>query len=240
MTANPFSAEPPRKKPAIWKKILAWVAIVLGGLSILGNTIDASFLQALSGFLVGMAIILPGVWFILHTRREKKGIAPMKRHWKRITLASLALFFIASFVSPDESSVENTTEPAESSTPVPTSSTTSTKPTSSTETTITSTETTPPTLTTETPAPLPTFEEQEENNVDIHRFAPPAPAPEVTYEEQPAYEEAPAPAPTPAYSGGGSGRTCAEIGHKVYVGDPDYSLDRDSNGDGVGCESYPG
>lgn len=45
---------------------------------------------------------------------------------------------------------------------------------------------------------------------------------------------------TPAYTGGGSGRTCAEIGHKVYPGDPDYSLERDKNGDGVGCESYPG
>ena len=44
----------------------------------------------------------------------------------------------------------------------------------------------------------------------------------------------------PAPAGGGSGRTCAEIGHKVYPGDPDYSPARDANGDGVGCESYPG
>lgn len=44
----------------------------------------------------------------------------------------------------------------------------------------------------------------------------------------------------PAPAGGGSGRTCAEIGHKVYPGDPDYSPARDEDGDGVGCESYPG
>lgn len=52
-------------------------------------------------------------------------------------------------------------------------------------------------------------------------------------------EPAQAPAPAPEYSGGDS-RTCAEIGHKVYPGDPEYSPDRDSNGDGVGCESQPG
>ena len=43
-----------------------------------------------------------------------------------------------------------------------------------------------------------------------------------------------------APASGGSGRTCAEIGHKVYPGDPDYSPERDKDGDGVGCESYPG
>ncbi|MBC2681127.1 hypothetical protein [Corynebacterium anserum] len=33
--------------------------------------------------------------------------------------------------------------------------------------------------------------------------------------------------------------TCAQIGHKTHAGDGLYIPDHDSDGDGVGCESYP-
>ncbi|KAA8723259.1 excalibur calcium-binding domain-containing protein [Corynebacterium phocae] len=53
----------------------------------------------------------------------------------------------------------------------------------------------------------------------------------------PAVEEPPAPTPpAPARKSG----TCSEIGHKVYRGDGIYQSRHDRDGDGVGCESYPG
>ncbi|MDY3127661.1 MAG: hypothetical protein SOW59_05980 [Corynebacterium sp.] len=55
---------------------------------------------------------------------------------------------------------------------------------------------------------------------------PPAPAPA---EQVPAAPAAPA-----------RGATCASIGHKTYAGDGVYALNQDKDGDGVGCESYPG
>ncbi len=38
---------------------------------------------------------------------------------------------------------------------------------------------------------------------------------------------------------GAAAATCAEIGHKVFVGDSDYAPNLDADGDGVGCESFP-
>jgi len=89
--------------------------------------------------------------------------------------------------------------------------------------------------TTEQPAPAPAPQEQPEpeQNTQVQQFAP---APEVQ-------EEAPAPVPpqpAPAYSEGGNSGTCADIGHKVYRGDGIYLPKHDRDGDGVGCESYPG
>jgi Excalibur calcium-binding domain len=40
-------------------------------------------------------------------------------------------------------------------------------------------------------------------------------------------------------SQGAGALTCAEIGHRVYVGDPLYSRSLDRDGDGIGCEGYP-
>lgn len=77
---------------------------------------------------------------------------------------------------------------------------------------------------------------------DVQQDAPapveeePAPAPAPLYEQYAPAEEAPA-QQAPAYSGGGS---CKDIGHKVYIGDSDYAPKLDRNGDGVGCEAYPG
>ncbi|CQD13322.1 hypothetical protein ACL1HT_12960 [Corynebacterium striatum] len=239
MTSNPFSPGPQHKEPARWKGILAWVAVIFGVLMIIASLASGTLRDTLGGFFSGVALMLPGAWYILHNRREKNGAVPMKRHWGLITVASITLLILAGVTAPAKSPDEGDSAVEESSTTAAPSSTTSPEQTSSSKVTASSEPTTPP------PAPSPTLEEQgeseENNDVDAYQVAPPAPAPEVSYEEHPVYEEAPAPAPAPApqYSGG-SGRTCAEIGHKVYPGDPEYSLERDKNGDGVGCESQPG
>lgn len=55
-------------------------------------------------------------------------------------------------------------------------------------------------------------------------------------------EEEPKPAPgkktsaASAAPAAGSGRSCTEIGHPVYAGNPDYFSDLDSDGDGVACD----
>lgn len=36
-----------------------------------------------------------------------------------------------------------------------------------------------------------------------------------------------------------AGKTCAQIGHRVHRGDPDYTTKLDTDGDGIGCEAYP-
>ena len=41
-------------------------------------------------------------------------------------------------------------------------------------------------------------------------------------------------------AGGAASGTCKEIGHKTYAGDGVYVPEHDKDGDGVGCESYPG
>lgn len=64
----------------------------------------------------------------------------------------------------------------------------------------------------------------------------PAPAPIA----DPTPAPAPDPAPAPAPAGDGGALTCKDIGHKTRPGDGLYRPDHDSNGDGVGCEDYPG
>lgn len=48
-------------------------------------------------------------------------------------------------------------------------------------------------------------------------------------------EQAPAAPAVPS-----RGATCAQVGHKTYIGDGVYAPNQDGDGDGVGCESYPG
>ena len=84
---------------------------------------------------------------------------------------------------------------------------------------------------------------QEDVQQDVPAPAPveeePAPAPAPLYEQPSPVEESPV-QEAPAYTGGGGSGSCADIGHKVYIGDSDYAPKLDRNGDGVGCEAYPG
>lgn len=48
-------------------------------------------------------------------------------------------------------------------------------------------------------------------------------------------EQAPAAPAVPS-----RGATCAQVGHKTYIGDGVYASNQDGDGDGVGCEAYPG
>ncbi|WP_306592918.1 hypothetical protein [Corynebacterium striatum] len=250
MTPTPYSEygsqpTPPSRKPPTWKKVLAWSAVFLGVIVILGNLSSGGFRGFLAGVCAGLTFLLPGAWYLLHERREANGATPLNRRWWWIIAACVGLLFLGAAINP-----ETTTKPKDSTTSktstTPESTTSSMTPTSSELAPTSTTRTTEPSSaapstsisqdpTTEQPAPAPVPQEQPEpeQNTQIQQFAP---APEIQ-------EEAPAPAPAqpaPAYSGGGNSGSCADIGHKVYRGDGIYLPKHDKDGDGVGCESYPG
>ncbi|EGT5788808.1 hypothetical protein A9D03_13700, partial [Corynebacterium striatum] len=125
MTSNPFSPGPQHKEPARWKGILAWVAVIFGVLMIIASLASGTLRDTLGGFFSGVALMLPGAWYILHNRREKNGAVPMKRHWGLITVASITLLILAGVTAPAKSPDEGDSAVEESSTTAAPSSTTS-------------------------------------------------------------------------------------------------------------------
>ncbi|MGX1738581.1 hypothetical protein ACWIB8_05330 [Corynebacterium flavescens] len=205
MSSNPFPNPPTQefpsaRKPARWKKILAWVAAVFGIILIL----SAVFAQdgartAISVVLFGAAIALPGAWFLLHERRAKSNSgAPLNRHWKGIAAAAVALFVSSGIIAPK---TEAPADPA----PVVTESSTTAAPTTSSKTSTskpspTSSSAEPTTSAEPAVEPEPAPEENADNQQ--HGFVAPqqqpepeAPAPAPVVEQQ---APAPAPAPDPA------------------------------------------
>lgn len=226
------SAQPTgdEKSPS-WKKIISWIGVVFGGLAVITSPWQDGARGTFSGILFGLAILIPSAWFLLHERREANGAEPMKRHWGWVWGAAALLLFLAVLITPTPE-----TPTLES----PTTSETSTSSSAPTTTETTSVEPSP--SSSEPPAPVeePDIHDDEDTAIeqapDEQEEYVPAPeeqpAPEPVYEQPAPVEEAPQPA--------GGGGSCDDIGHKVYQGDGLYSPKLDKDGDGVGCESYPG
>ena len=226
------SAQPTgdEKSPS-WKKIISWIGVVFGGLAVITSPAQDGARGTFSGILFGLAILIPSAWFLLHERRESKGAEPMKRHWGWVWGAAALLLFLAVLVTPTPE-----TPTLES----PATSETSTSSSAPTTTETTSVEPSP--SSSEPPAPVeePDIHDDEDSAIeqapDEHEEYVPAPeeqpAPEPAYEQPAPVEEAPQPA--------GVVGSCDDIGHKVYRGDGLYAPKLDKDGDGVGCESYPG
>lgn len=246
-------------KSPLARKILAIFTIVTGAILAFGG------LAAPAMFLAAIAFLLPGIWWFLHERKVKADpTAPrMKRHWGKIAAIS-ALAFIGSvaFTEPVE-------EPTDTEVSVTTESTTATTSTTSSETSTSTTtssadETTselPPREPTSAPVTETTTPQQVEEvpvvidrcgEIGVHETGTTfytdgtsgwtqecADEMEAQMPPQQFVPEAP-PAADTAPVGGATGGTCKDIGHKTYVGDGIYVPDHDADGDGVGCESYPG
>lgn len=223
MTPTPYTQygaqpTPPPRKPPTWKKILAWSAVILGVIVIFGNFFSDSFRGLLAGICGGLIFLLPGAWYLMHERREANGATPLKRHWRWIIAACIGFLILGTVISPEPSTKPKDSTPDESAT-TPESTTSAATPTSSEPA---------PTSTTSTTAPSSATPSTSMTQDSTTEQPAPAPVP-------------PAPAqPAPAYSGGGNSGTCADIGHKAYRGDGIYQPKHDKDGDGVGCESYPG
>lgn len=247
MTANPYSSYPEPNQPhqpPLWKKALAFLSIAFGAMMLLGGAASGTFLF---GLFVAVAIGLPGAWWLIHERREKKGAQPLKRHWITITIISIMVFFLSVAFLPDTEPADEPSDPALSSSS--SISTSSTEETTSEETTTSEepTTATSDTSTTEqepsTEPEQPTSEPQgvpvpdnDDDDVDRHHVPParqPAPA-----RAQPAPAPAPKPAPAPAPAQYFS--NCSEAKRAgaapLYAGSPGYSSDLDRDGDGVACE----
>ena len=201
----PQPPQAPHEKPKLWKIILSWLSVILGGLILISST----FGLEVGGFLMGFGILLPGAWFLLHERREKNGAKPMQRHWIIITIVSLvALFGGTALVPVAEKKPTSTPSPSSTTSQTPsTSSTTASSPKTSPKPSPTSE--TQPILTTENKPPAekkpeaPKKEETPAGNqpqgfVAPPRKVPPAPAPAGNQPQDfvaPPREVPPAPAP---------------------------------------------
>ncbi|WP_411776721.1 excalibur calcium-binding domain-containing protein [Corynebacterium macginleyi] len=233
---NQFSQSSPAqhtedKDPSSWKKIIAWIGVVCGGLATITSPGQDGARGTFSSILFGLAILIPSAWFLLHERREANGAEPLKRHWRWVWAVAILLFFLMVLVAPNPENPPlespSTSESSTSSSAPTPMETTSAEPSLSTSE--------PPALVEES-APHnqenPAID-QAPNEHEEHVLAPEEPlAPEPVYQQ-------PAPVEIPPQPSGGGG-SCAAIGHKVYRGDGLYSRKLDRDGDGVGCESYPG
>ncbi len=240
MNANPYSNySVPNSSPQqpLWKKALAFISLGFGALMILMGPASQS---VLFGIFAGLAIALPGAWWLIHDRREKKGAHPLKRHWGIIAIVSIMMFFIGVVFLPEtESSGEESDPASSSSSSAPSSSveeTTSEETTTSEEPTTTTSET-PTTESTEpsTEPEQPTSEHQEvptpdndDDDVD-HHHAPPA------RQIAPARPQ-PAPAPAPAQYFSNCAEAKSAGAAPLYADSPGYRSGLDRDGDGVACE----
>lgn len=76
------------QKPNRWKLLLAWLSLIVG----VAIMLIAIFILQPGYFIYGFGLFLPGSWFLIHERREKRGAYPLKRHW--LVVAFIALLSI--------------------------------------------------------------------------------------------------------------------------------------------------
>ncbi|ATB62665.1 Hypothetical protein BFF96_1791 [Corynebacterium pseudotuberculosis] len=129
------SPPPPRKKFTL-KLILAWIAVALSGFVLLGAIFAPNSIKdALGTAIVAISIGLPGVWYLIHSRRKSHGAPPLKHHWGKIATTSIVLFFVGGSIIPTQAKQEPALPSPSTSTTAPTTKTT----TSSTRSTTSST-----------------------------------------------------------------------------------------------------
>lgn len=250
-TPGQFSTQRPGNGSRI-KVTLAWVSVGLGILIFITSPTYGGFAGFFAGILIGLAIAIPGAWFLLHERRDRSNpSSALNRHWKIVTPVSVLLFVLGSILlsSTEESkqpenkpatTTSSSSTPAESSTRKSTT-TTSTSSTarkttkSSTKSSSTKTSTTGgshvPEKYVEEPSPiLPSEPAEQQQHIEPAPAETPAPAP------APAPAEAPAPAPAPSAFYPNCAAARAAGAAPLYRGNPGYSTKLDRDGDGVACE----
>lgn len=236
-SATPAEVEETRP---LWKKVLAWLSVAWGVLCLLTALFEGPFLGM---FLFGLIFIALGALYLFAPKRN--------RRWKFVVPAALVAIVVSALLMPATPEVDPgpasaiTTVTRTSASPSKSTTSTTTPPSSTASTTTTATETeagennepTPPVGDEPESSPSPA---QQHGFLETSREPAPAPEPEPAPAPAPEPELAPAPAPAPAPNPStGGGLTCAEIGHKTYPGDGFYVPDHDSDGNGVGCQSYP-
>lgn len=254
-TPGQFSTRQPGNGSRI-KMALAWVSVGFGFLILITSPTYGGFAGFFAAILIGLAITIPGAWFLLHERRDRSNpSSALNRHWKIVTPVSI-LFFVLGLIlfPPTEEAKQPDNKPAattsSSSTPTESStrkSTTTTSASSTTrKTTKSSTKSSSKSSSTKTsttsgshvpekyvdePSPiLPSEPAEQQQHIEPAPAETPAPAP------APAPAEAPAPAPAPSAFYPNCAAARAAGAAPLYRGNPGYSTKLDRDGDGVACE----
>lgn len=190
--ARPIDAPDRPKGNSPFKLGLAIVSVAIGALILITGVFTLNF----PTILVGIALGLPGAWWLLHERKAKSG-APMKRHWGVVSAVSAAALIGGGAMMPDQ---DASTATPDSETTVTTTSTAATRSTTPTTTSALRTTTRAPEPTTEEPAAetLPDVSAMIDDFLSGEERSDPDPAPAYTPDPAPApVVEQPAPAPAP-------------------------------------------
>lgn len=228
----------PKRRTPLWKDLIFGTLIMFGTFAILDSLAGDTLRDKIGGTLAGLAFALPGLWFFLHERRANAGAAPLKRHWRGVTGACLALFASGMAVVPP---VEKPAEEPKSLVNIPTSTPTSTPtptPTPTATPTLKPTTSTTETKPAEPPQEQPPREEQQAP-APVPAQVPepePAPAPVAPPPVAPAPVAPPpaAPAPVPQIEGVKPGAFCKKslIG-QTAIGNNGRTYTCTSNGSGT-------
>ena len=97
--ARPTLTEPTYVAPRVWKPVLGWAGLVLGGLIVVATvgTLGDSILQSIAMALLGLSAALPGGWWVLCEHRDR---ARAEEDFRLDRQAEQAKQDMSGFVSP--------------------------------------------------------------------------------------------------------------------------------------------
>ena len=98
--ARPTLTEPTYITPPVWKPVLAWAGLVLGGIMVVAalGTLGSGVLESVAMALIGLAMALPGGWWVFCERKDR---THAEEDFQLDRQAALAAQTMAGYVSPD-------------------------------------------------------------------------------------------------------------------------------------------
>lgn len=98
--ARPTLTEPTYLTPPVWKPVLAWAGLVMGGLMVVGalGTLGGGVLESVAMALIGLAMAVPGGWWVYCERRDR---TYAEEDFQLDRQAALAAQSMSGFVAPD-------------------------------------------------------------------------------------------------------------------------------------------
>lgn len=112
-TFDAATMQPVSRKPQLWKKIVAWLLIVMGVVIGIPMVFSGSWQGILSGICLGLAFVIPGAWHLMNASLEADGLPRAKRHWARVLVGCVTLLFVGAWAAPDVADAPKTRTPQE-------------------------------------------------------------------------------------------------------------------------------
>lgn len=97
--ARPTLTEPTYVTPPVWKLLLAWTGLVLGGLMVVAaiGTFGSGVLESVAMAMIGLAMAVPGGWWIFCERKDR---THAEEDFQLDRQAALAAQSMSGYVSP--------------------------------------------------------------------------------------------------------------------------------------------